>query len=74
MKQCIICDEPAKYKIKDTSDYYCKECAQENFSDIEMLVVVEDDAVRLQRFIKGKIEEDQDDIITQDQDLEDGNN
>ncbi len=61
MKRCLICDGIAKYKIKDTSDYYCVECAQENFSDIEMLVVVEDEAQRLNKFIKEKMERDEDD-------------
>ncbi|MBI2573609.1 hypothetical protein HYV86_07125 [Candidatus Woesearchaeota archaeon] len=71
MKHCLICDAQAKYKIKDTSDYYCVDCAQENFSDIDMLVVVEEEAQRLNRFIKEKLDLDQDDFTTQDQDQQD---
>lgn len=43
-KKCIICGAEAKYAIKGTSDYYCEECAEENFSDISLLQKVEDKA------------------------------
>lgn len=56
-KKCIICGEgEAVYKIKDTSDYYCEECAQENFSDLSVLVKVEEEAKRLQQFLEEKID------------------
>jgi len=51
-----VCNEPAKFKIKDTSDYYCMECAEENFSDTDMLVHMEDEAKRLKAYIKEKLE------------------
>ena len=37
--QCIICEEkPAVFCIKGMSDTcYCKECAEAQFSDIELL-------------------------------------
>jgi len=56
-KKCIVCDAEADYKIKDTPDYYCKECAQENFADLGMLVNVEEEAQRLKEFLKEKIEQ-----------------
>ncbi len=43
-KKCIICGAEAKYLIKGTSDYYCDECAEENFADISLLQKVEDKA------------------------------
>ncbi len=54
-KKCIICNVEAVYVIKDTSDYYCEECAEENFSDITMLVKVEDEAQKLKDFIKDRL-------------------
>ncbi len=56
-KKCIICNKEATYKIKDTSEYYCPECAEENFADLSLLVKVEDEAQRLKEFIRKKIEE-----------------
>jgi len=56
-KRCIICSEEAVYKIKDTSDFYCEECAQENFSDLSLLIKVEEEARRLREFLKDKMED-----------------
>ena len=53
-KKCSVCDAEARYKIKDTSDYYCHECAQENFADLTLLVKVEEEAQRLKEFVEGK--------------------
>lgn len=53
-KKCIVCDAEATYKIKDTSDYYCQECAQENFADLSLLVKVEEEAQRLKTFVEQK--------------------
>ncbi len=36
-KRCIICEDQAEFGIKDTSDYYCEECAKESFSDLDLL-------------------------------------
>ncbi len=36
-KKCIICDDNAKYSIKGSSDWYCKDCAIEYFGDIKHL-------------------------------------
>ena len=46
-RKCIICNVGAVYVIKDTSDYYCRECAEEHFGDLAMLVKVEDDVSKL---------------------------
>ena len=57
VKKCIICSEEATHKIKDTSDYYCEECAKENFSDLDLLVTVEEEAQRLKQILKEKMNE-----------------
>ncbi len=50
-KKCIDCNEEAQYKIKDTSEYYCKECALEHFGDVEMLVTLEEEAQALKNVV-----------------------
>lgn len=57
-KKCIVCGAEAVYKIKDSPDYYCLGCAEENFSDISMLVNVEEEAQKLKKFVADKIGED----------------
>ncbi|MDO8510912.1 MAG: hypothetical protein Q7S55_01985 [Nanoarchaeota archaeon] len=59
-KKCIVCDAEAAYKIKDTSDYYCQECAQENFADLSLLVKVEEEAQRLKAFVEQQKESEND--------------
>lgn len=51
-KKCIICNKKATYRVKDTPDFYCEECAEENFAELSMLVNVEEEAQRLKEFIK----------------------
>ena len=63
-KHCIICNESAVYKIKDTSDYYCDDCAQENFADISLLVKVEEEAQKLKQFVEEKTKGEFDDEST----------
>ena len=41
-KKCLICSGVAEYAIKDTSDFYCKECAEEQFGDLSLLVKIEE--------------------------------
>ncbi len=53
-KRCIVCDEIAKYMIKDSSDYYCEECAQENFADLNLLIKVEEEAQQLKKILEKK--------------------
>ncbi len=64
-KKCIVCHDEAEYKIKDTSDYYCEECAQENFADLTMLITLEQEAQRLKQFVKEKIEAQVNDVQQQ---------
>ena len=66
VKKCIICEAEAVYKIKDTPDYYCEECAEENFSDLDLLVKVEEEAQRLKEFLKEKME----DIVKSEEELD----
>jgi hypothetical protein len=56
VKKCVDCTDEAKYKIKDTSEYYCKECAEEHFADLSLLISVEEEAQRLKEYIKEKLE------------------
>ncbi len=50
-KKCLICNSAAEFCIKGTSDYYCKECAFDQFGDLAYLVKVEDEAKRLKEAI-----------------------
>jgi len=65
-KKCIICNEEACYKIKDTSDYYCQECAEENFSDLNLLITMEEEAKRLKEYLKERM----DDLVESEKELE----
>lgn len=56
-KKCIICNEEAKYTIKGSSEYYCGECAEENFSDIDLLQKVDEQAKIIKELIKEKSDE-----------------
>jgi len=55
MFKCVICGEDAKYKVKDTTNYYCEECAIEYFGDITLLVKLEPDVVKIKEIIEKKI-------------------
>ena len=61
-KKCIICEQNATLQIKDTSDYYCKDCAEENFADVSMLLKIEEEAQRLKQYLETKLEQDDDHI------------
>ncbi|MBS3168897.1 hypothetical protein J4210_00285 [Candidatus Woesearchaeota archaeon] len=54
-KKCIICNAEAGYMIKDTSDYYCGECAEEHFGDITLLVKMEAEAQKLKELFRDQI-------------------
>lgn len=51
-KKCIICEGEAVYRIKDTADFYCEECAQDNFNDLTLLVKVEEEAQKLKQIVE----------------------
>ena len=57
VKKCIICDVPAEYRIKDSTEFYCEGCAKENFSDISYLQKVVEEAERLKEVIKERLNE-----------------
>jgi len=61
-KKCIICHEDAVYKIKDSSEYYCEDCAKDNFSDLDLLITVEEEAQRLRQLLKEKLKELEKDV------------
>ena len=54
-KKCIICNEGAEFKIKNSNEFYCSDCAKENFSDISFLLKVEEEAQKLKEVIKERI-------------------
>ena len=58
-KRCIVCGDPAKFSIRGTSDYYCPECAEENFADVGVLEEVEKQAEALKAAIKEKLAEEE---------------
>ena len=57
-KRCLICEQEAKYAIKDTKDYYCEECAQDQFGDISYLVKIEEATQQQERNGIEKFEEE----------------
>lgn len=60
-KKCTICNKPAVYRIKDTPDFYCNDCAEENFGDVNMLVKVEEEAQKLKEYIETRVNGEVDD-------------
>jgi hypothetical protein len=46
-KKCIICNKDAVYSIKNSSETYCNECAEENFDDISCLTKIEESEKKL---------------------------
>lgn len=70
-KRCIICTEEAEFRIKDTSDYYCQDCANGNFADLKMLIKIEEEAQRLKEMLNEKLKEQQDNDLQIDQDRQD---
>ena len=43
-KKCMLCDNSAEYFIKGCSETYCKECAQEQFQDLDYLQKIDESA------------------------------
>ncbi len=64
-KKCLICEQEAKYGIKSTKDYYCEECAQDQFGDISYLVSVEDNKEPQEKNAIEKMEE-QHEVLKED--------
>lgn len=63
-KKCIICDKEAEFRIKDSNEFYCLDCAEENFSDLSLLQKVEEEAQALKKIIldraDGNLQDDSD--------------
>ena len=51
VKKCVDCNVEAKYRIKDTSEYYCEDCADEHFADLAMLIKVEEEISNLKKVL-----------------------
>lgn len=60
VKKCIICNEEANFKIKDGSEFYCQECAEESFADLSLLQKVEEETKALKEIINGNLQDDSD--------------
>ncbi len=69
-KKCMICGEEAKYNIKGTRDYYCDECAKENFADISMLVEVEEMAKRVKSLVEKRTKAPQEEEMESNEESE----
>lgn len=55
VKKCIICNEEAIFKIKDSNEFYCEECAEEHFADLSLLQRVEEEAQALKKVVLDKL-------------------
>jgi hypothetical protein len=58
MKKCLVCDEEAQFAIKETKDFYCKECAEEQFGDVSYLVTIEDNENKEEPVYSEKVNEE----------------
>lgn len=58
-KRCIICKEEAVLMIKDTSDYYCQPCAEENFADLSYLQKIEEQKETANKAVEEAIDDDE---------------
>ncbi len=56
MKHCIVCNKEAAYRIKDTPEFYCRECAEENFAELSLLLKVEAEAQQLKKMVEHSCE------------------
>ena len=56
VKKCIICEEEAAFRIKEGSEFYCKECAQESFADLSLLQKFQQEAIVIKDLVNGKLQ------------------
>jgi len=56
-KKCTLCSAEARYMIKDSSEYYCDECALENFSDVGVLQPIEDTNKKSEHLVEDATED-----------------
>ncbi len=67
-KKCVLCGGEAEFFIKNSSEYYCEECASMQFGDLSYLQKVEDNAKKLKKFLKEKKPPQYDEEIFIDED------
>lgn len=53
-KKCIICGAEAEFYIKNSSEYYCEECALMQFGDLGYLLRLDRKAKILRDYLKEK--------------------
>lgn len=58
-KRCLICEQEGKYAIKNTKDYYCQECAEDQFEDVSYLVPIEENKLQQEKNAIEKLEDEQ---------------
>ena len=56
-KKCILCEKEAEYGIKGSSETYCKECAVEQFQDVDYLQKIEEPSKKVMNLINDSVEE-----------------
>jgi len=55
-KKCVICDAEAEFFVKGIpNDRYCRECAEENFNDLELLEKVSSEKEKIKKDIEDKL-------------------
>lgn len=56
-KRCIICGGSASFAIKGSSEAYCRECALVNFSSLELLQQLDDQARLVSELVDERLQE-----------------
>ena len=56
-RKCILCEKEAEYGIKGSSETYCKECAVEQFQDVDYLQKIEEPSKKVMNLINDSVEE-----------------
>lgn len=56
-KKCILCEKEAEYSIKGSSETYCKECAVEQFQDVDYLQKIEEPSKKVMNLIGDTMKE-----------------
>ncbi len=54
-KTCILCDKEPEYFIKGAIDGYCKDCAEDNFGDLECLQKAEEAALSVKEIVDSNL-------------------
>jgi len=40
-KKCLLCGSQAEYSVKNSGEYYCRECGEMQFGDLSYLQRIE---------------------------------